>query len=58
MSDLSFIFDGIGSSVIGAVIGALVSSPIAYKLGKNSIKQKQEARDNASQVQIGVKNDR
>lgn len=58
MPDFSFLFDGIGSSVIGAVIGALISSPIAYKFGKNSVKQKQKAGDNVVQVQIGTKNDR
>lgn len=33
MPDISFIFDGIGSSLISAIIGALIGSPIAYKMG-------------------------
>lgn len=58
MPDISFIFDGIGSSLISAIIGALIGSPIAYKMGQKSVKQKQTAGDNATQVQIGVKNAR
>lgn len=45
MPDISFIFDGIGSSLIGAIIGALIGSPIAYKMGQKSVKQRQKAGD-------------
>ena len=60
--DFSLIFDGIGSSIIGAIIGALITAaisiPISYKMGKKSVHQKQRARDNANQTQIGYKNER
>lgn len=53
MFDMAVIFEGIGSTIIGVVLGAVLSGPIGYHIGKRSITQKQRARDNASQIQIG-----
>lgn len=60
--DFNFIFDGIGSSIIGAIVGAVltavISIPVSFNAGKRSVIQKQKARDNANQTQIGAKYDR
>lgn len=58
MPDLSFVFDGIGSTLIGIVLTALVAGPAGYALGRRSITQKQKARDNANQTQVGTSNER
>jgi hypothetical protein len=60
--DLSSMFDGLGSSVIaaiaGAVVTALFSIPISYKAGQRSVKQSQKAGKSSKQIQIGVVNER
>lgn len=57
MPDFAVVFDGIGSSIIGAIVGAVVSAaisiPVSYKAGQRSVKQTQKAGDGANQVQIG-----
>ena len=59
---LSSMFDGLGSSVIAAIAGAIVtalfSSPISYKAGQRSIKQSQKAGKGSKQIQVGVVNER
>lgn len=59
MPDWSFIFDGVGSSIIGSIVGAVVTAaisiPVSYRAGKRSITQNQKAGNDASQVQIGIK---
>lgn len=59
--NLSWIFDGIGTEIICSIIsliaGALGGGLIGYKIGvKNRNKQKQKARDYASQRQVGSVN--
>ncbi len=58
MDWLKWVFDGIGSQIIGIiaglVIGAVGGGFVGYRIGiKNRIKQKQKGRDNAKQIQIG-----
>lgn len=49
---LEWVLDGIGTEIIGLVVGATVSGVIGYKIGvKNHIKQVQKARDNSQQKQ-------
>ena len=61
MDNLEWILDGIGTELIGTVIGLVIGAfgggAVGYKIGsKNRIKQKQKARDNAKQIQIGSVN--
>ncbi len=59
---LSSMFDGLGSSVIAAIAGAIVTAlfsiPISYKAGQRSIKQSQKAGKGSKQIQVGVVNER
>ena len=58
--DMEWIFDGIGTELVSALIGLLVGGVAGYGIGvvvtKNKIKQKQKAGDNAKQVQVGQVN--
>ena len=57
MEYLEWIFDGIGTELISLIIGAVLGGTAGYKIGsKNKIKQKQNARDNSKQIQIGSVN--
>ncbi|MES2224578.1 MAG: hypothetical protein V4478_01160 [Patescibacteria group bacterium] len=61
MSNISWVFDGIGTSIFTFVMGLIFGGTAGYKLAinKKTISQKQEAGDNSNQSQIGViKNDR
>lgn len=50
MENLKWIFEGIGTLIIGTFIGGAVG----YKIGvKNKIKQTQKAGDNSTQSQVG-----
>ncbi len=54
INNLEWIFDGIGTSIVSLILGLLVGGGVGYKIGiKKSINQKQSARDNANQIQIG-----
>lgn len=55
--NMEWVFDGIGTTIIGAILGLIVGGVSGYRIGvkKVSIKQKQTARDMANQVQIGIK---
>lgn len=57
---MEWFFDGIGTELIAALIGALVGGGTGYGIGvvctKNKMKQKQKAGDNANQKQIGQVN--
>jgi hypothetical protein len=53
---MEWIFDGLGTAIITLIIGFFTGGTIGYRIGinkKNKITQKQNAKDNASQVQIG-----
>ena len=60
--DLSSMFDDLGSSVIAAIAGALVTAlvgvPVSYKAGQRSVKQSQKAGKGSKQIQVGVVNER
>ncbi len=52
---MEWIFDGIGTAILSSLVSLLVGGGIGYRVGinKNKVKQKQKARDHASQIQIG-----
>lgn len=52
---MEWIFDGIGTAIITLIGGLLTGGAVGYKIGinKNTVKQKQKAGDNSSQIQIG-----
>lgn len=50
---MDWFFDGVGTLLIGLVIGAGGGGAIGYRVGVRSTKQIQKAGDNASQTQIG-----
>ncbi|HKM45205.1 MAG TPA: hypothetical protein VJY12_07080 [Dysgonamonadaceae bacterium] len=52
---MEWIFDGIGTAIITLIVGLLTGGAVGYKIGinKNTVKQKQKAGDNSSQIQIG-----
>ena len=61
MENLAWIFDGIGTELLIGAVGVLIAAAgggaVGYKIGsKNKIKQKQNAGDNAKQIQIGSVN--
>lgn len=52
---MEWFFNGLGTALIGLIIGA-VGGVVGYRIGvKKSIHQKQKAKDNATQVQVGGK---
>lgn len=61
MENLEWIFDGIGTELIGAaiglIVGALGGGTVGYKIGsKHRVTQNQTAGDNSKQTQIGSVN--
>lgn len=61
MDWIYWVFDGIGSQIVGLLIGLLVGGTggvcLGYRIGiQNRIQQKQKGRDNANQIQIGSVN--
>ena len=58
MNNVQWIFDGIGTAIVSAIMGLLVGGFTGYKFGvkKTKIAQKQKAGDNANQIQIGINN--
>ena len=52
---MEWIFDGIGTAIITLIVGLLTGGAVGYKIGinTNTVKQKQKAGDNSSQIQIG-----
>lgn len=54
---MEWIFEGIGTEVLVGLVSLLVGGGAGYYIGvKTTIKQKQKAKDNAQQVQIGQVN--
>lgn len=53
--NVSWIFSGIGSTVISIIFGAFCGGIAGYRIGikKTTIKQTQKNRENGNQVQIG-----
>ena len=60
MSNISWIFDGIGTAIISGIVGLLLGGAAGYKIGvkKTKINQSQKAGNNSSQTQIGIHNDK
>lgn len=51
---MEWIFNGIGTAIISGLIGIVLGGSVGYYIGiQTTIKQKQKARDNAEQNQIG-----
>lgn len=50
---MDWIFQGIGTLLVGLVIGAGGGGAIGYRVGITSTKQNQKAGNNASQTQVG-----
>lgn len=60
MSDIKWIFDGIGTELVIFVLGLIFGSGITYKIvvKNKSIKQTQKAGKNSEQTQVGEINGR
>ena len=56
MNDLQWIFDGLGSAIISGILGLIFGGFVGFRIGvkKGTIKQKQVAGNDASQIQIGI----
>ncbi|HCE53636.1 MAG TPA: hypothetical protein DER05_00980 [Lutibacter sp.] len=53
---MEWFFDGLGTAIITLIFGLLSGGAIGYRIGikkTNKINQKQTAKDNASQIQVG-----
>lgn len=51
---MDWIFSGIGTEIISAIIGVIIGGIGGYKIGvRNSIKQVQKAGDNSNLSQTG-----
>lgn len=54
MSDfIQWFFDGLGTMLVGLIIGAGSVGSVWFVRSKRVIKQKQKAKDNAVQQQVG-----
>lgn len=58
MSNISWIFDGIGTAIVSGLVGLLLGGAAGYKIGvkKTKIRQSQRAGKNSSQIQVGINN--
>lgn len=54
---MEWVFDGIGTAIISAILGLLIGGAAGYRIGvkKATIKQNQKAGENSHQTQIGIK---
>lgn len=53
---MEWFFDGIGTALITLILGLLTGGAVGYRIGikkTNKVNQKQIAKDNASQIQVG-----
>jgi len=52
---MEWAFEGIGTAIVTLIVGLLTGGTIGYRVGikKKSTIQTQNAKDNATQVQIG-----
>lgn len=53
---MEWFFDGIGTALITLIIGLLTGGAVGYRIGiknTNKVNQKQTAKDNALQIQVG-----
>ena len=60
MEILQWLFEGVGSAVISAILGLIIGGAAGYRIGikKTKINQKQKAGDKSSQIQIGISDGR
>ena len=51
---MEWFFEGLGTALIGLLIGLAGGGAVGYKIGiKKSTQQKQKAKDNVTQMQVG-----
>lgn len=53
---MEWFFNGLGTAFITLIVGLCTGGAIGYRIGikkKNKVIQKQMAKDNASQIQVG-----
>lgn len=53
---MEWFFDGIGTTIIALIFGLLTGGTVGYRIGikkTNKVNQKQKAKDNATQIQVG-----
>ncbi|MFN8309785.1 MAG: hypothetical protein U0T73_07470 [Chitinophagales bacterium] len=53
---MEWFFDGLGTAIITLIVGLLTGGAVGYRVGikkTNRVNQKQTAKDNASQIQVG-----
>lgn len=53
---MEWFFEGLGTLIVGLVIGGAGGAYGGFKIGVRSVRQVQKARDDASQTQIGGNN--
>jgi len=54
---MDWFFNGLGSTLIGLLIGAIGGGLVGYRIGiKKNFRQHQKAGNNATQIQIGKGN--
>jgi Na+/glutamate symporter len=51
---MGWFFNGLGTALIGLLIGAISGGAVGYRIGiKKSNQQNQKSGDNSTQIQIG-----
>jgi hypothetical protein len=50
---MDWFFDGLGTLLIGLLVGGSVGGAAGWRLGVQSVRQKQRAGDHAKQTQVG-----
>lgn len=50
---MDWLFSGLGTLLVGLVIGGSVGGVVAWKVSVRSLRQSQKAGDGATQTQIG-----
>ncbi len=53
---MEWFFEGLGTAIITLIVGLFTGGAIGYRIGikkKSIVKQKQKAKDNTSQIQVG-----
>jgi len=53
MDCISWLFDGLGTTIIGTILGFVLGGYAGYSIGKNKNVLKQKSGDNSTQSQIG-----
>lgn len=50
---MDWIFDGLGTMLLGLVLGSAAGGSVGYRFGVKSVRQSQSAGKNSRQVQVG-----